>query len=539
MDPRTFLTALWGESPPGPILIWMLPQKRSQWYHSFDHISEDLAAYPDRDLYTGVGFPAPGTNDLIKFKRGQASDIGGLAGMWADIDIAHPIHKKLNLTPTIDHALEILGRLPFKPTIIIHSGHGLQAWWLFEEPWVFKDQDENTYARTVTQWWHQEVHKLYKAEGMTVDAVQNLDRILRIPGTTNNKVAKDPIPVTLFEEGGLRYKPTDFAERMPPDFEARLPVSRNRGTNEINSNGLVLSHDAEPPSLKLMALNDIDPKFRATWKGSRPDFDDQSASAYDMSLASMAAHAEWTDQEIVDLLIAWRREHGHDLKLRENYYAITVIKARAPIEKASAQEALNDALYERSTDHEEVLRSTLSTLFDVGIQKVVKYVGDPPTYRMMTDRGDITIGLVTNLMTQKNFRESVAAATGILIPKCKPAAWEQRAQALLEACEEVDVGDSSHPVRETRAWITSYLADRSITDDVNQSAITRKPFIKNGEVYLYIQDFRKWIEHDAGEKFNGNSLGQRLKMSGAETESVDIMLAGSKSSRTCWRIPIN
>ena len=94
MDPRTFLTALWGESPPGPILIWMLPQKRSQWYHSFDHISEDLAAYPDRDLYTGVGFPAPGTNDLIKFKRGQASDIGGLAGMWADIDVAHPIHKK-------------------------------------------------------------------------------------------------------------------------------------------------------------------------------------------------------------------------------------------------------------------------------------------------------------------------------------------------------------------------------------------------------------------------------------------------------------
>ena len=259
MDPRTFLTALWGNSPPGPILIWMLPQKRSQWYHSFDHINEDLAAYPDRDIYTGVGFPAPGTNELTKTRRGQASDIGGLAGMWADIDIAHVLHKKQNLTPSTEHALEIIAPLP-EPTTIIHSGHGLQAWWLFEEPWIFEDQEVNTRARTITQWWHQEIHGLFKAQGMTVDSVQNLDRILRVPGTTNNKDSKNPVPVTVYKEGGPKYRPLDFSQMVPHDFQPRIPVSRNRKTNQIDANGLVLAHDAEPPAIKLMEAERAGPK---------------------------------------------------------------------------------------------------------------------------------------------------------------------------------------------------------------------------------------------------------------------------------------
>ena len=239
MDPRTFLTALWGDTPPGPILIWMLPQKRSQWYQSFDHVNEDMAGYPDRDIYTGVGFPAPGTNQLINTKRGQASDIGGLAGMWADIDIAHTLHKKKNLVPNIESAMEIMAPLP-EPTLVVHSGHGLQAWWLFEEPWIFEDQETNTRARTITQWWHQEIHGLFKSQGMTVDSVQNLDRVLRVPGTTNKKDSKNPVPVTVYTEGGARYRPLDFSQMVPPDFQARIPVSRNRKTNEIDSGGLVL-----------------------------------------------------------------------------------------------------------------------------------------------------------------------------------------------------------------------------------------------------------------------------------------------------------
>ena len=86
----------------------------------------------------------------------------------------------------------------------------------------------------------------------------------------------------------------------------------------------------------------LDPKFRKTWEKNRPDLTDQSASSYDMAMANAAVRAEWPDQEIVNLLIAFRRTHGFDLKLRENYYAITIRKAKEPYPNASSGDDLAD-----------------------------------------------------------------------------------------------------------------------------------------------------------------------------------------------------
>ena len=51
-------------------------------------------------------------------------------------------------------------------------------------------------------------------------------------------------------------------------------------------------------------------------------------------MATMAMQAGWSDQEVVNLLICWRRKHDHDLKLRENYYVVTLEKAKEPFEIA-------------------------------------------------------------------------------------------------------------------------------------------------------------------------------------------------------------
>lgn len=47
-----------------------------------------------------------------------------------------------------------------------------------------------------------------------------------------------------------------------------------------------------------------------------------------MSLADIAIRAGWPDQEVVNLLICWRKMHGHDLKLRERYYELTLNRAK-------------------------------------------------------------------------------------------------------------------------------------------------------------------------------------------------------------------
>ena len=86
----------------------------------------------------------------------------------------------------------------------------------------------------------------------------------------------------------------------------------------------------------------LDSKFRQTWKKDRPDMQDQSASSYDMALANAAVRADWPDQEVVNLLIAFRRAHGFDLKLREEYYALTIGKAKEPYPNPRSGDDLAD-----------------------------------------------------------------------------------------------------------------------------------------------------------------------------------------------------
>ena len=141
---------------------------------------------------------------------------------------------------------------------------------------------------------------------------------------------------------------------------------------EETGGGLALDPEAVPSLLKLEALQKANPKFLKSWEQDRKDMADQSPSAYDMSMATIALGARWSDQEVVNLLICWRRKHGHDLKLRENYYVMTLDKAKEPIEMAQAEEQMNEALLLRPEDLPEVLKANLKTLFRVDIIRIVR-----------------------------------------------------------------------------------------------------------------------------------------------------------------------
>ena len=127
MDAGQFPRELWGDPPGGQVLVWMLPQKRSTWYFQLDGVAAQLEAYSDRDIYTGVGIASPDVK-LNSGSRLKAADVAGIPGLWADLDIAGPVHKKANLPPSQEAALQLLGQMPFPPTIVVDTDHGLQAW---------------------------------------------------------------------------------------------------------------------------------------------------------------------------------------------------------------------------------------------------------------------------------------------------------------------------------------------------------------------------------------------------------------------------
>jgi hypothetical protein len=84
----------------------------------------------------------------------------------------------------------------------------------------------------------------------------------------------------------------------------------------------------------MYALTEAEPLFKASWEMKRkfPSGKD-SGSEYDMSLAAFALQADWSWQETVNLLIAFRRANGlkpttvidgdPGTPLRKGYYSRT------------------------------------------------------------------------------------------------------------------------------------------------------------------------------------------------------------------------
>lgn len=354
MNPSDFLRLLWGAAPPGQALVWRLPGKQSTWFRNWDNVDKFCEAHKrDCDIYTGVSLINATSNGVGAYTRTSSTNAAAIAGLWADIDIVSPYHKKANLPPTAEAV--ILELWP-RPTLIIHSGHGLQVWWLFDKPWVFADAGERQQAQQLTQWWHWRLSKHFVKKGWALDATHDLARVMRLPGTINHKAehpdrdghsGATPVvmlssqPQTRLDRGELMVGADCFRVQTPrlaverPFGELCPPVPGERAHPiqdahlELNPAGRIdLQPDAMPPLARFEALAAISEKFMRSWLHQRRDLPDQSASAYDLSLASIAVQAEWGDQEIANLLIAHRRERGEDLKLREDYYQRTIMRAK-------------------------------------------------------------------------------------------------------------------------------------------------------------------------------------------------------------------
>jgi putative DNA primase/helicase len=124
--------------------------------------------------------------------------------------------------------------------------------------------------------------------------------------------------VQIVANGGPRYNPSDF------DEWAKDPKAKP--TAEVGE--LRLDPNAEPPADRFQALLANDSRCKATWERTRTDLHDSSPSGYCWALATAAVQAGWTDQEVCDLLVAWRARHKADRK-PVSWYVTTISNVRA------------------------------------------------------------------------------------------------------------------------------------------------------------------------------------------------------------------
>lgn len=228
-----FLEALFAGADIGQIILWRLSDKRALWT-PLDRKDELARIGPAKDLYLAVALHdqalalrlAGGTNPAQV--RGSIESAVAIPGLWADVDVHGPAHKRNDLPPTFADARGLIDAFTLPPAVVVHSGYGLQAWWLFKEPWVFEGPADRRRAQVLARRFGATLQAHAGERGWSIDDTSDLARLLRLPGTVNGKLARE-VPVRIIEwRPDRRHEPSEFepflvASATDPVHRARPP----------------------------------------------------------------------------------------------------------------------------------------------------------------------------------------------------------------------------------------------------------------------------------------------------------------------------
>jgi hypothetical protein len=561
---RAFLDALFG-SGEGLILVWTVDtegRKRSRWFAE----TSDAAHYATSDalresrVYVGCGLHG---RELAEFERGTEADIGGIVGLWADIDVGTDGHEGAKRYPvTEEEASHLLAAMPLPPSLVVRTGGGLHAWWLLREPWCFDGDEDRADAKRVARGWGARLQEIARERGVQVDSVWDLSRVLRIPGTFRNKAGAAQALTELATDNLSqvpRYNPSDFEPFLVEQSAAQAPA-------EVGP--LTLKRGAQPPAMKFMALVMNEDRFMDTFKGQRKDFKDTSQSAHDLAMATFAAHAAWTDQEIADLVMASREANNAkpEKALRRDYVEHVIGLARAGVRSneveielaaiaATRKRREQERQLEREKKVEEIIQkldaggergeilAELSFLFGITVKGIVQYGRDQARYSIRTDDGEISLGSVDALTNQDKFRARLVESAHRAIPSYKKSEWIDLINTMLAVVEVLD-DDEVTRTGELRSWIASLVTQsrRWVGEQYEGALFDGSPFFLNGNVHVHAQTLAIHVKSKLLEQANQRDICDRLRAAGFLRKQVTgrPIVEGKKRhfGRSYWLAPI-
>jgi len=474
--------------------------------------SEYADSIKDRNVYFGLGVTKA---ELPASKRPNALQICGIPGFWIDIDIADSgAHKAGNLPATQQDAEELISSaLPrhMAPTILTHSGHGLHAYWLFKEPWMFEGEEERVQAAMLIKRFVLSFKYHAAMRGWKLDSVYDLARVLRVPGSINHKVAGMPMTCKIIRiDSENAYNPDEFEKYFVSDEVAMSDDGiTSLLSKEKNPLGLMLSAFSSPPHTKFENLMSMEDRFRRSWNMQRSELKDQSLSSYEMSIATFCASYRWSDQEIADTLVSFRMKNAKsDMErkkaLRVDYICRTILKAKSKKREDDQNESLGAVLAQSAQAQageavpptRKQLTDALEVILKIRVEKVVKYEGDIPQFELILEGGDaILLGPVDNLITQRAIRQILAAHRGVLVKQVRAAIWDDYATLLLGMVETRKPSAEDNTEKGALvSCIKQYLESVNIMKDPASGYAAKRPFKIDDRVYMFSSEFRNWTK---------------------------------------------
>lgn len=548
-EPQKFLETLWGEGiEGGHLLLWTLPDKQSHWHTDLAAAALHAARLaPSYDVYVGVGLAS---SSLGPHRRARASEVSAIPGLVADLDVAGPGHRGVQLFESLEAADDFLGALPLAPTLTVASGGGLHAWWLLREPALLEDDEDRTEAVEMSLGWARLLGGEAEKRGYKLDAVWDLARILRVPGTINHKDGRRR-EVRMLRSDGPRYNVSDFEPwRARGQVAVTVPVETVK-----------LDSGAEPPFDLFQALCELEPRFDLTWRRQRRDAKGWSASEYDLALATMAAHAEWSAQQIANLLIAHRRKHGDALKLRENYYRLTIAKAMASRTTVEIQEEVDELLDQPAaqaagggdtppppaappgeSEREKILQ-LIRDRTGVPAAKIVLHSGDPGRYSVVLAGGrDVSIGGSSNLMSFAKWAV-IAFEHGQVVERPKGAEWKKVLRGIQRVIEVQTAVDATERAI-MRGWVRDYAGRAPEMTGVNGSELAEhihdgRPFEQSGKLLLQLSGLLGHLRVAYGRRLEPSELARILRVTGFDSTVVQARCEEKVVRRSYWVIELS
>lgn len=535
-EATTFITDLFGAEAPGSLLValWRKADKTTHYIKSAAH-SEAFAGEPNIYIHASL---VP--RDLGQSKRLTADQSSGIPGVWADIDVPGPEDPPdKRPAPHVDAAFELANAV-LAPTVIVNSGYGLQAWWLFEEPWIFDNVEEREQGARISRGWQVILRQNAQQRGFSLDSTHDLTRLMRLPGTVNAKGGAQ-MPVELVEDDGPRYAFEEIAERSiaaAPRLPEQRPVQLTLGTDF--------------PLRKFEALKEESDTFRKTWEHRRRDTASEgwSMSHWDLSIASQAIHAGWSDEETASLVTQHRRKYngeGDEKANRRDYLERTIAKAHSDMQREQRAEIQEQALEELAqaahtgagADKRMALFNTVLSGGVEGapvVKELIQYSDDPDDARyvfVLVDGREINVGKYENLRQPRRLDGRLGPATQFVMETVKDNEnWRLALRALLEVCQ-VRKPESEEPVLD---WVRRFTEDR-LGAERNVACRSGEPFEEDGMVYVKVTKLADYIRTVLRLGRADADLNPLLKRAGFEYQRVRFQRkSGDDTEASYWRI---
>lgn len=511
------LETLHPEGITGHIGIFTLPNAKTTWFTDPTKAYNYAIKITDKNVYFTI---CSMDKDLGPFAKGTEQNAISMPCLWIDIDYLGPNHKNKDLPPTKEDAVWLIkNTLPdnYQPSVVTFTGGGLQGYWIFNEEWIFENEDEKKQTKNLIVRFNALFKRKAAEHGWDVDSTTSLAQIFRVPDTLNVK-GIGAVKTEIMESSEIRYN--------PDDFETILPEIESRGLYQERENlNIILLPDANPDNENFQLLMDMDDLFEATWEKHRKDksMKDKSLSGYDYALANIALNYGWSEQEIANLIIAFRRKHftnEKNLKKSQNlkYISDTINNARETRKKNQYDKFLQDVpkqsakyqptkeLKDAKTLKEKMLVS-LSHSLGIDISKFIKYSGDNPEYVLiLRDGKKINIGSTTNLYNFSKFQQQVMGQVNVLVNSKKKDEWFDTLGWIMSAIDEIDPGFDARSTGIITSYMQDYWNQQNIDDDIEAMLANKTPFTRDGKKWIFLQHFKEFLTLN-GEKYNTKELG--------------------------------